>query len=288
MLYTIEEIMKSGTYLSDGAWGTEFAKKDIRRGIPNELLNEIEPDLVRAVAESYVAVGSDIILTNTFGANRILLSVHGYGDKVRELNRRGVEISRDAAAGKALVFASLGPTGKMIVMGDISRDEAEEVFREQAVAMAEAGVDAIVVETMGDLEEYTAAIRASRSTGLPVVGCMAFDSGKALDRTMYGISVEQMVKAAEDEGIEMVGANCGVGIENYVRIAENLIRSTRLPIWIKPNAGLPEIEGGKTVYRMTPDEFSGHVRELVDLNVRVIGGCCGSTPEHIRAARAVV
>jgi len=117
MLYTIEEIMKSGTYLSDGAWGTEFAKKDIRRGIPNELLNEIEPDLVRAVAESYVAVGSDIILTNTFGANRILLSVHGYGDKVRELNRRGVEISRDAAAGKALVFASLGPTGKMIVMG---------------------------------------------------------------------------------------------------------------------------------------------------------------------------
>jgi 5-methyltetrahydrofolate--homocysteine methyltransferase len=288
MLYSIDEIIKGGVFLSDGAWGTELVKRGMKRGEIPELLNETNPDLVREVAESYVRAGSDIILTNTFGGNRILLALHGLETRVEELNRLGVGISREAAAGRALVFASIGPTGKMIIMGDITREAAEEAFREQAAAAAEAGADAIVVETMGDIQEYEAAVRAAKSTGLPVVGCMSFDSGKDKQHTMYGVSVEQMVEMAEHVGIDMVGANCGVGIENYIRIAENLLKTTRLPVWIKPNAGLPEIDGGNTIYRMKPEEFAEYARVLVELGVRVIGGCFGSTPDHIEAARAVI
>ncbi len=288
MLYSIDEIIQGGTFLSDGAWGTELIKKGIESGEVPELLNEKNPAIVREIAESYVNAGSDIILTNTFGGNRILLAVHGLEARTGELNRLGVEISKEAAAGKALVFASIGPTGKMVIMGDITREEAEEAFREQATAAAGAGADAIVVETMVDIQEYEAAIRAAKSTGIPVVGCMSFDSGKDRQHTMYGVSVEKMVETAERVGIDMVGANCGLGIENYIRIAESLLRATRLPVWIKPNAGLPEIDGGKTVYRMKPDEFARHVKVLIEIGVRVIGGCCGSTPEHIKAARAVI
>ena len=288
MLYSVDEIIRGGVFLSDGAWGTELVKRGMRRGEIPELLNETNPELVGEVAKSYVNAGSDILLTNTFGGNRVLLALHGLEARVKELNRLGVRISKEAATGKALVFASIGPTGKMIITGDITREASEEAFREQAAAAAEAGADAIVVETMGDIQEYEAAVRAAKSTGLPVVGCMSFDSGKDKQHTMYGVSVDQMVEMAEHVGIDMVGANCGIGIENYIRIAENLLKATRLPVWIKPNAGLPEIDGGKAVYRMKPEEFAGYAKTLVDMGVRVIGGCCGSTPDHIEAVRAVI
>jgi methionine synthase I (cobalamin-dependent) len=284
-LKNVNNILKGGTYLSDGAWGTELVKRGFKIGESPELLNQTDPEAVEFVARSYVEAGADIILTNTFGGNRIVLSKHHLEDKHDELNQKGVQLSKSQASGKALVFASVGPTGKMVAMGEISRDEAKAVFQKQADCLKGAGADGIVVETMGDIDEYEAAVSAAKETGLFIVGCMSFDSGKDLQHTMMGVSVDQMVRIAEETGIDMVGANCGVGIENYIRIAENLINATRLPIWIKANAGLPQIENGKTVYKMSPEEFSGHVKTLIQTGVRVIGGCCGTTPEHIQACR---
>ena len=285
LVMDVKHIFKSGTYLSDGAWGTEFLKKGFTIGESADLLNETRPGWVREVAAGYAQAGADIILTNTFGANRIALSRFGLESKARELNRQGVLLSRQAAGPTAGVFASLGPTGRMISAGEITGEAAEEAFLEQAIALKEAGADAVVVETMGDLEEYSAAIRAVKTAGLPVAGCMSFDSGKDFLRTLMGVTIDQMVEAAEGLHADMVGANCGVGVENYVKIAETLLKKSRLPVWIKANAGLPRVEKGGTVYDMTPDRFAGYVKTLSGMGVRVIGGCCGTTPDFIRASR---
>lgn len=288
MAKTTRDILKGGLHLSDGGWGSELMKRGLVLGDCPEIWNADHADRVADVAKAYVDAGSDIILTNTFGGNRFILQKHNLENKVADLNRAGVAVSKKAAAGRALVFASMGPTGKMVTMGEITPDEAYAAFHEQASAMSAAGVDGIAVETMSDLEEFTRAVRAAKETGLPVAACMSFDSGPNRDRTMMGITVAQMVEAAETEGADLIGANCGVGIEEYLVIAQALMKLTRKPIWIKANAGLPQIENGKTVYRMDPETFARHARELVKTGVRVIGGCCGTTPEHIRALRKAV
>src|SRR3989339_135282 len=283
MTISVNALLKGGVYFSDGAWGTELMKKGYSIGECPELLNKENPDIVSQVAKSYVAAGSTIILTNTFGGNRIALSKFGLEEQAAELNMLGVSLSREAAQGKALVFASMGPTGKMIAMGEVNPEDLYDAFFEQADSIKKAGAHGIVVETMGDLEEYSAALFAAVATGLPVVGSMSFDSGKDNRFTMMGVSIEQMVRAAEEAGAAMVGANCGVGIENYVSIAEGLLEETDLPIWIKANAGLPQIKNGQTVYTMTPEDFALHARKLVEKGVRVVGGCCGTTPAHIKS-----
>lgn len=285
---TVQLVLKSGSYLSDGAWGTEFLKKGFTIGDSADLLNETKPGLVEEVARAYADAGSDIILTNTFGANRIALDKFGLREKVNQLNRTGVALSKKAANGRALVFASLGPTGKMVSMGEIAAQDAQAAFLEQALALKEAGADAVVIETMGDIEEYGAAIKAVKMAGLPVAACMSFDSGKNFLNTLMGVSVEQMVETAEGLGAEMIGANCGVGIESYVKIAEALLKKSRLPVWIKANAGLPQMENGKTAYSMTPETFAGYASSLVKMGVRVIGGCCGTTPAFIAACRRII
>ena len=224
---TIQQILKGGTYLSDGAWGTEFLKKGYKIGDSADLLNRDHPALVRDVAISYVNAGSDIILTNTFGANRIGLSKYGLDKRLQEINQAGLALSVEAAAERCAVFASMGPTGKMVSMGELSLEEAEAVFREQAEALMEAGAEAVVLETMSDLEEFRAALKGVKQTGLPVIGCMSFDSGKDFHRTMMGVSVEQMIETAEACGADMLGANCGVGIENYIGIAKTLLEKSR-------------------------------------------------------------
>jgi methionine synthase I (cobalamin-dependent) len=284
----IDKIMKGGVYLSDGAWGTEFFKKGFRAGDPPELLNETHPDWVLDIAQSYVEAGADIILTNTFGGNRVRLSGNGLAQKAEFLNRRGVEISKEAAGAGALVFASIGPTGKMVSAGEITAGEAEEVFREQAAYILKGAPDGIVIETMSDLDEFTAALRAAKSTGLPVAACMSFDSGRDHDRTMAGVPVEAMAGAAQEGGCDLLGANCGVGIDQYIPIAQRLLKASSLPVWIKANAGLPQIENGKTVYKMGPATFAAGVKALADMGVRVVGGCCGTTPAHILASRAIL
>jgi len=247
--------------------------------------NLSHPDRVEEVARAYVEAGSQVILTNTFRANRFSLARHGLAEEAVEINRAGAEISRRAAAGRARVFASIGPSGVMLLMGETTPEELEDSFGEQARALAEGGADAILVETMSDPAEAKLAVCAARRTGLPVVASMTFDSGKLRDRTMMGTTPEEAARLLTEAGADCIGANCGQGIEGYVAICRRLKAATDRPIWIKANAGLPELVDGKTVWAQTPDEFASHVPALVEAGASFIGGCCGTTPEFIKAIK---
>jgi len=279
----IEQLTAAGVAVTDGAWGTQLQDRGLETGACPDGWNLQHPDRVEQVARAYVEAGSDVILTNTFGANRFLLARHGLGEKVAEINRAGVEISRRAAAGEARVFASMGPSGIMLMMGEVGPEQLQEAFAEQARALADAGADAIVVETMSDLAEARLAVAAAKETGLPVVGCMVFDSGKDLDRTMMGATPEQAADELACAGADCIGSNCGQGIEGFVKICRRLRAATDRPIWIKANAGLPQVVDGRTVFVRTPEKFADVVPELVDAGASFIGGCCGTTPEFIRA-----
>jgi methionine synthase I (cobalamin-dependent) len=241
---------------------------------------------VEEVARAYVEAGSQVILTNTFGANRILLARHELAGKAKVINRAGVEISRRAAGTRARVFASMGPTGKMLFAGEVSEEEVAQAFEEQSRALAEAGADAIVMETMSDPGEAKLAVAAAAATGLPVVACMTFDSGRDHDRTMMGATVEEAAVALTAAGADVVGANCGQGAEGYVGISKRLRAATDRPLWMKPNAGLPVVSDGNVHYDTTPQAFARHAQSLVEAGASFIGGCCGTAPEFIRELAA--
>jgi methionine synthase I (cobalamin-dependent) len=229
-----------------------------------------------------------VILTNTFGANRIRLAENGLADRVTQINRRGVEISRDAADDPVAVFASIGPSGKLLLSGEVTAEDLSAAFSEQARALAEASADALVVETISDLEEGRIAVTAACQTGLPVVASAVFDSGKHKDRTMMGSTPEQAAEIFTAAGAEVIGANCGQGIAGFAAICKRLRAATDRPIWIKANAGLPKLVDGRAVYETKAEEFASHVPELVQLGASFIGGCCGTNPDFIRAiARAL-
>jgi 5-methyltetrahydrofolate--homocysteine methyltransferase len=279
--------------LSDGAWGTEFHKRGLTGGECSDGWNLLHPERVFAVAASYVEAGSDIILTNTFRANRVALAGYGLAEELEPINREGVRISREAAATvrpphrRVQVFASFGTTGKILAAGEISREDALAAFREQTAILAAAGADALIMETVSDIEEASAGLAAARETGLPVWISFVFDTGRNKDRTMTGVTPEQAARRMTDEGAAGVGANCGVGIAEYVPVCRRLRETTALPLWIKPNAGLPTIENGQAVYATTPEQFASYIPQLVAAGAGVVGGCCGSNPDFIRAvARA--
>ncbi len=282
---TIERLTAGGPVVTDGAWGTQLQGRGLAVGACPDAWNLDQPERVEEVARAYVEAGSQVVLTNTFGANRFVLARHKLDDRVAEVNRAGVEISRRAAGGRAKVFASIGPSGVMLLTGEVSEDELKAAFAVQAEAMAEAGADAIVVETMADPAEAKLAVAAARGTGLPVVACMTFDSGPDKDRTMMGTTPEQAAEELTAAGADCVGSNCGQGIAGFVEICRRLHAATDGPVWIKPNAGLPEVVDGRTVYRQTAEEFADYVPELVEAGAGFIGGCCGTTPEFVSAIR---
>jgi methionine synthase I (cobalamin-dependent) len=282
---TIEQLLAAAPIITDGAWGTQLQQHGLPVGACPDAWNLEHPDRVEEVARAYVAAGSRIILTNTFGANRFILARHNLAERVAEINRAGVEISRRAADGRALVFASMGPTGVMLMMGEVSEETVAEAFAQQARAMAEAGADGIVIETMSDPAEARLAVAAAKRTGLPVVACMTFDSGPKHDRTMMGTMPEQAAEQLLAAGADVVGANCGQGIAGFTDLCRRLRAAAGHPVWIKANAGLPEVLDGQTVYTQTPEEFSACVPMLVEAGAGFIGGCCGTTPGFIRAVR---
>jgi 5-methyltetrahydrofolate--homocysteine methyltransferase len=280
----IESLLKKGgPVVLDGAWGTELQAKGIPSGINPDTWNLSEPDLVCEVARAYVEAGSQIILTNTFRANRIAFLNHPEAEQVEAINKAGVEISKRAAGDRAYVFASIGPSGKFLVTKQVTKEDLLENFSQQAQAQASAGADGIVIETMGDIEEARMAVQAAKATGLPVVACMVYDSGKNKDRTMMGVTPIQAAEALTEAGADVIGANCGNGIEGYIPICESLSKATKLPIWIKANAGIPDLVGGKVVYRTTPQEFADHIPALLEAGASFVGGCCGTSPDFIRA-----
>jgi len=274
--------------VTDGAWGTELQKLGLAPGEHPDLWNLSHPDRVEEVAARYVQAGSDVILTNTFRSNRVALGPNAARADVPSLNARGVEISRLAAAGRARVFASVGPAGKMLMTGEVTEEELSAAFTEQCHALASAGADAILIETMADLEEARIAVKAARTTGLPVIASMVFDSGRDKDRTMMGATPEQAAAALTEAGADVIGANCGLGIEGYIPVCARLRRATDLPIWIKPNAGMPEMVDGRITYRTTAEEFASGARRLESAGADFIGGCCGTTPAFLRAVAAAL
>lgn len=279
----IAELVAARPIITDGAWGTQLQAKGLEVGACPDAWNLSCPDKVEEVARAYVDAGSQVILTNTFGANRFTLVRHDLAGKVAQINRAGVEISRRAAGGRAKVFASVGPSGVMLMMGQVKPEELEAAFAEQTAAIAEGGADAIVLETFSDPAELLLAIAAAKRTGLPVVACMSFDSGKNKDRTMMGTTPEQAAKQATEAGADCIGTNCGQGVEGFVAIAQRLAAATDRPIWIKANAGLPEVINGQTVYGQTAEGFANVVPRLIEAGATFVGGCCGTSPAFIAA-----
>ena len=281
----IQHLLGIGPVITDGAWGTQLQARGLANGELPDAWNLSHPEQIAGVAQAYVEAGSQIILTNTFSANRVRLAEQGLAGEVAAINRNGVEISLRGAGDRAYVFASMGPSGKMLMSGDTTEEELRAAFDEQARALADAGADAIVVETMSDLEEAKLAVAAARDTALPVVACMVFDSGKDKDRTMMGTTPEQAAEALAAAGADVIGSNCGQGIEGFVSLCPRLRAGAGLPIWIKANAGLPELVAGHTVYRATAADFAGHLPALVEAGATFIGGCCGTSPEFIQALK---
>jgi 5-methyltetrahydrofolate--homocysteine methyltransferase len=281
----IDRLIAEGTVLTDGAWGTELQARGLAPGAIGDLWNLSHADRVEEVARAYVDAGSRVILTNTFQANRIALERHHEDARVVEINRAGVEISQRAAHGRALVFASIGPSGKMLMAGDVTEAQLVSAFTEQALALAAAGADGLVVESMTDLVEARIAVTAAAATGVPVVACMVFDAGKHRDRTMMGNTPQQAATDLAQAGAQVVGANCGIGVEAYIPICAALASATDRPVWIKPNAGIPEFVDGEIVYRMTSERFASHVPALIAAGACFIGGCCGTNPQFVAALR---
>jgi 5-methyltetrahydrofolate--homocysteine methyltransferase len=268
--------------ISDGAWGTQLQARGLPVGTVPDSWNLTHADKVEEVAQAYVDAGSQVILTNTFRANGVTMHELSVAE-LDAINRAGVTISRKAAGNRARVFASIGPTGKVLVSGEVRAEEALTAFKAQARSLADAGADALLIETMSDIEEARLAVEAARATGLPVLVSFAFDTGKHKDRTMMGSTPEAVAEAMADAGADAIGANCGVGVDLAVPICARLHAACNLPIWMKPNAGLPKVEGGTIHYETSAEYFASHFAALAQAGAAFVGSCCGSTPEFIRA-----
>ncbi len=289
MRLTIAQILEERPVVSDGAWGTELQKRGLPIGVWPDAWNLMSPEKVEEVAKAYVEAGARIILTNTFGANRFILGRQNLSDKLVEINRCGVEISKRAAGAKVMVFASIGPSGLLPATGAIDESEISAGFEEQASALAAAGADGLVLETMYDLTEAKLAVAAAKKTGLPVVACMSFDSGENLDRTLTGVAPEHAAETLLEAGADVIGANCGQGISGMIDVCRRLRNAAGVaPVWIKANAGFPSLIDGKAIYSQTPEEYASFVPKLIEAGAAFIGGCCGTSPEFIRAIRETV
>ena len=270
--------------VADGATGTTLQKAGLPPGAAPERWNLTEADQVRALYRGYVDAGADIILTNTFGGSSIRLKREGLDGQVREINLAAAQLAREVAGERALVCGDIGPCGEMLApLGTLSFEEVSASFAEQAQALAEGGVDAILIETMSDLEEARAAIEGTRKvTALPLLVTMSFDTK---GRTMMGVKPERAVRALAELGVDVIGANCGRTLSETLDAV--LAMRQALPeavLMAKPNAGLPHTEDGALVYDVTPEIMADYALRFVnEAKVKIFGGCCGSTPEHIRA-----
>jgi 5-methyltetrahydrofolate--homocysteine methyltransferase len=281
----LDKLREGKILLSDGALGTILQSKGLKPGECPELWNITHRSEVREIAESYLKAGSDIISTNSFGGSRIKLSQYGLGERCAEINKAAASIYREAAGSTHHVAGSIGPTGKMLLMGDVTETELLETFTEQAVALEQGGADIIIVETMSAADEASLAVRAARAaTGCTVIITMTFSGDlNGNYHTMMGVSPEEMVILMKEAGAHIIGSNCGNGIMDLIKIAR-VIRSAddKIPVIIQANAGLPELIDGKTVFRESPEMMASFIPELIKAGVNIIGGCCGTTPEHIK------
>lgn len=287
----IQEINKGRMLVSDGAWGTFLQKKGLQPGECPEEWNLSRAEDVLDIAQSYVKAGADMIETNSFGANYFKLKNYGLENRVKEINQAAARISRKAAGSNHFVMGSVGPTGKLLIMEEVTEAQLYDAFKEQSMALESGGVDAIIIETMTDLEEARIAVRAAKeNTGCSVFCTMTFD--KILGggyRTMMGISPSEMTDALVAEGASVIGANCGNGIMDMIGIVKEIRQvNASIPILIHANAGLPQYHDGQTVFPESPEDMASMVKDIAIAGANIIGGCCGTTPEHIRKMSEVV
>ncbi len=286
-----ERLGKGEILVSDGAWGTFLQKKGLGPGECPELWCLERAAEVLDVARSYVEAGADMIETNSFGGTRIKLGHYGLGDKAAEINEAAARTSRKAAGDGVIVIASIGPTGKMVMTGEVTEEELYEAFKEQALALERGGADAACIETMSAEDEAVQAIKAVKEhTGLEAICTFTFDRTPAGEyRTMMGLSPADASRAAARAGADVIGTNCGNGMAGMIVVAREMRAAVpSLPILVQANAGLPERSGGGLVYRETPEMMAALVPDLVKAGANAIGGCCGTTPDHIRAIKKAV
>jgi 5-methyltetrahydrofolate--homocysteine methyltransferase len=279
----LDELKSGKILISDGAWGTFLQAKGLQPGECPEEWNITHADDVLDIAKSYIDAGSDMVETNSFGGSKYKLANYGLQDKVFELNKAAAEISRKAATNK-YVLGSIGPTGKILMMGEVTSVDLYEAFKEQAMALEAGGADAIMIETMTDMEEAVQAIKAAKeNTACEIFCTMTFDKTIQGDfRTMMGVSPADMVEQIIDAGAELIGANCGNGSKDMIGIVKEIRKINQdIPILIHANAGAPMYKDGETVFPESPDEMCTYAQGLINAGANIIGGCCGTTPAHI-------
>lgn len=284
----LDQIQTGEILLADGATGSNLQQRGLPNGKPGELWVLENPGEIVRLETDFIHAGADIILTCTFGASRLHLSQLGLANESERINRTAVALARKATASSGvLVAGSVGPTGQMLEpYGTLSAQDAEIAFTEQARWLADGGVDIIVIETQFDLGEAEAAVRAVRSvTALPLVCSFSYDRGT---KTMMGVSPEKAARALNDSGVDLLGINCGRSLDDNLKGLRELRDATALPIWFKPNAGLPVVDGsGNAVYQTTPQQMAENVPDWIAAGAQVIGGCCGTSPDHLAAIAQV-
>jgi len=285
----ITEALKTGKILvSDGAWGTFLHKKGLKPGECPELWCVDRPNDVQDVAKNYIDAGADMVETDSFGGSSFKLAHYGLADRAAEINEAAARISRQAAGEDHWVIASIGPTGKMLVAEEVTEEELYEAFKTQAVAFEKGGADAACVETMSDIEEARQAVKAVKeNTKLEIVCTFTFEkTAKGEYRTMMGVDPVSAMNAAIEAGADIVGANCGNGIERMIEIVGEMRAVNKtIPILVHANAGLPKNVNGEVVFPETPEDMANVAPKLAAAGANIIGGCCGTTPAHIKAMK---